>query len=104
MITDKKIKTIGSGSHVISLLFQMANAIINAAPARMLIGRDLVHIISGFFTIMLSFLFRKLNISSNDLIACHPPKYSANAGSSGRNIVMIKIANRFINRVIGNLS
>ena len=80
---DRKMKTAGSGSIFIPVPFQMKAMKINPNAARKVMGSAFFHMVKGLAAISSFASCKNLKMISKDLMACHPPKYKANAGSKG---------------------
>ena len=93
---DRKIKTAGSGSIFIPVPFQIKAMKIKPNAARKVMGSAFFHNVKGLVAISSFASCKYLKMISKDLIACHPPKYKANAGSKGSCEQSIRIAKRLM--------
>jgi hypothetical protein len=80
---DRKMKMAGSGSIFNPVPFQIKAMKIKPTAARNVMGSAFFHKVKGLAAISSFASCKNLKMISKDLMACHPPKYKAKAGSSG---------------------
>ena len=83
VMMDRKMKMAGSGSIFNPVPFQIKAMKIKPTAARNVMGSAFFHKVKGLAAISSFASCKNLKMISKDLMACHPPKYKAKAGSSG---------------------
>ena len=93
---DRKIKMAGRGSIFIPVPCQMKAMKIKPNAARKVMGSAFFHMVNGLDAISSFASCKNLKMISKDLMACHPPKYRAKAGSKGSCEQSIRIETRLM--------